>query len=79
MNRKLYNGLDVEVISFGDNMISATAVPNSAGCTPGTITLYTEDAQGVVMKLGECWYESIKDVIIKWKNNTGHTEELGYN
>lgn len=55
MNKKSYQGLEAEIISFGTEEINTVTVVAYSGCKLGAVSYYTEDGNGNPLPLGVCW------------------------
>ena len=59
--KKIYNGLEIECISFGENDLAADYLWHISGCSVGASTYYTSDAFNNPVPLGQCWYDGNPD------------------
>lgn len=72
--KKIYNGLEIECISFGENDLAADyyTIWHQSGCSVGSITYYTSDAFNNPVPLGQCWYDGDPDNLdLSWSGQRG--------
>ena len=70
MEKKEYNGLAVEVISFGSDAIE-TGLIKESGCRLASVQYYTEDGNGVSMPVGVCWIKETNTYSFDWDEPVG--------
>lgn len=70
MEKKTYNGLAAEVISFGKDDIE-TGVIAESGCRLGSVQYYTEKMDGTPAPMGVCWDETNHEYSLDWDEPVG--------
>lgn len=71
MEKKRYDGLEVEYISFGDSSITTTAVPDASTCILGAVTNFTSDQDYTPVPIGQCWVPNPDYYGLDWKGESG--------
>jgi len=57
MEKKTYNGLAVDFISFGKDAIETGLEIYVSGCYLGSVSFHTSDGDGNSMPMGVCWVQ----------------------
>lgn len=70
MEKKMYNGLAVDIISFGADCIE-TGLVSESGCKLGSVQYYTEDEQGNALPMGVCWDKTAQEYSLDWDEPVG--------
>ena len=70
MEKKAYNGLAAEVISFGTDAIE-TGLIRESGCRLGSVQYYTEDEDGNALPIGVCWDKTHQEYSLDWDDPVG--------
>ena len=71
MEKKKYEGLAVEFISFGEGNINTTAIPDASTCVLGAVTNFTSDENYDPVPLGQCWVPNPDFYGLDWKGQSG--------
>lgn len=69
--KKTYPGLDAEYISFGNNNIGTTAIPDASSCVLSNITNFTSDQDFRPVPFGQCWVPNSDYYGLTWSGRSG--------
>lgn len=70
--KKVYNGLEAEFISFGEDAMNTATIWHYSGCSVGSMGYYTSDEFDNPMPLGTCWWDGDPDNLdLEWASYGG--------